>query len=157
MDEAIINYIKKTYNLMIGERTAEEVKIRIGSAFRITDEEHMEIRGRDLVTGLPKVLTISSWEIEAALAEPVSAIMETIKITLERTPPELAADIMEKGIIMSGGGSLLKGLDKLIAEETGMPVYLAENPLDCVVLGTGKALSTIELLRRVAVTPNRSF
>lgn len=121
MDEAIINYIKKTYNLMIGERTAEEVKIRIGSAFRITDEEHMEIRGRDLVTGLPKVLTISSWEIEAALAEPVSAIMETIKITLERTPPELAADIMEKGIIMSGGGSLLKGLDKLIAEETGMP------------------------------------
>lgn len=157
MDEAIINYIKKTYNLMIGERTAEEVKIRIGSAFRITDEEHMEIRGRDLVTGLPKVLTISSWEIEAALAEPVSAIMETIKITLERTPPELAADIMEKGIIMSGGGSLLKGLDKLIAEETGMPVYLAENPLDCVVLGTGKALSTIELLRRVAVTLNRSF
>ncbi|HAA34039.1 MAG TPA: rod shape-determining protein [Firmicutes bacterium] len=157
MDEAIINYIKKTYNLMIGERTAEEVKIRIGSAFRITDEEHMEIRGRDLVTGLPKVLTISSWEIEAALAEPVSAIMETIKITLERTPPELAADIMEKGIIMSGGGSLLKGLDKLIAEETGMPVYLAENPLDCVVLGTGKALSAIELLRRVAVTPNRSF
>ena len=157
MDEAIINYIKKTYNLMIGERTAEEVKIRIGSAFRITDEEHMEIRGRDLVTGLPKVLTISSWEIEEALAEPVSAIMETIKITLERTPPELAADIMEKGIIMSGGGSLLKGLDKLIAEETGMPVYLAENPLDCVVLGTGKALSAIELLRRVAVTPNRSF
>lgn len=157
MDEAIINYIKKTYNLMIGERTAEEVKIRIGSAFRITDEEHMEIRGRDLVTGLPKVLTISSWEIEAALAEPVSAIMETIKITLERTPPELAADIMEKGIIMSGGGSLLKGLDKLIAEETGMPVYLAENPLDCVVLGAGKALSAIDLLRRVAVTPNRSF
>ena len=157
MDEAIINYIKKTYNLKIGERTAEEVKIRIGSAFRITDEEHMEIRGRDLVTGLPKVLTISSWEIEEALAEPVSAIMETIKITLERTPPELAADIMEKGIIMSGGGSLLKGLDKLIAEETGMPVYLAENPLDCVVLGTGKALSAIELLRRVAVTPNRSF
>ncbi len=157
MDEAIINYIKKTYNLMIGERTAEEVKIRIGSAFRVSDEEHMEIRGRDLVTGLPKVLTISSWEIEEALAEPVSAIMETIKITLERTPPELAADIMEKGIIMSGGGSLLKGLDKLIAEETGMPVYLAENPLDCVVLGAGKALSAIDLLRRVAVTPNRSF
>jgi len=157
MDEAIINYIKKTYNLMIGERTAEEVKIKIGSAFRITEEEHMEIRGRDLVTGLPKVLTISSWEIEAALAEPVMAILETIKITLERTPPELAADIMEKGIVMSGGGALLKGLDKLIAEETGMPVYLAENPLDCVVLGAGKALSAIDLLKRVAITPSRSF
>ncbi|RJX26245.1 MAG: rod shape-determining protein [Dethiobacter sp.] len=157
MDEAIINYIKKTYNLMIGERTAEEVKIKIGSAYRITDEEHMEIRGRDLVTGLPKVLTISSWEIESALAEPVTAILETIKITLERTPPELAADIMEKGIVMTGGGALLKGLDKLIAEETGMPVYIAENPLDCVVLGAGKALSAIDLLRRVAITPYRSF
>jgi len=157
MDEAIINYIKKTYNLMIGERTAEEVKIKIGSAYRITEEEHMEIRGRDLVTGLPKVLTISSWEIETALSEPVTAILETIKITLERTPPELAADIMEKGIVMTGGGALLKGLDKLIAEETGMPVYLAENPLDCVVLGAGKALSAIDLLKRVAITPYRSF
>lgn len=157
MDEAIINYIKKTYNLMIGERTAEEVKIKIGSAFHIPEEEHMEIRGRDLVTGLPKVLTVSSWEIEEALAEPVTAILDTIKITLERTPPELAADIMEKGIVMSGGGALLKGLDKLIAEETGMPVYLAENPLDCVVLGAGKALSAIELLKKVAIGPNRSF
>jgi rod shape-determining protein MreB len=157
MDEAIINYIKKTYNLTIGERTAEEVKIKIGSAYRITEEEHMEIRGRDLVTGLPKVLTISSWEIETALSEPVTAILETIKITLERTPPELAADIMEKGIVMTGGGALLKGLDKLIAEETGMPVYLAENPLDCVVLGAGKALSAIDLLKRVAITPYRSF
>lgn len=157
MDEAIINYIKKTYNLMIGERTAEEVKIKIGSAYRVSEEEFMEIRGRDLVTGLPKVLTVSSWEIETALAEPVAAILETIKITLERTPPELAADIMEKGIVMSGGGALLKGLDKLIAEETGMPVYLAENPLDCVVLGAGKALSAIELLKKVAITPNRSF
>jgi len=157
MDDAIINYIKKTYNLMIGERTAEEVKIKVGSAYRIDEEEHLEIRGRDLVTGLPKVLTISSWEIESALSEPVSAILETIKTTLERTPPELAADIMEKGIVMTGGGALLKGLDKLIAEETGMPVFMAENPLDCVVLGTGKALSAIDLLRRVSISPYKSF
>jgi rod shape-determining protein MreB and related proteins len=157
MDDAIITYIKKTYNLMIGERTAEEVKIKVGSAYRIDEEEHLEIRGRDLVTGLPKVLTISSWEIESALSEPVSAILETIKTTLERTPPELAADIMEKGIVMTGGGALLKGLDKLIAEETGMPVFMAENPLDCVVLGTGKALSAIDLLRRVSISPYKSF
>lgn len=157
MDEAIINYIKKTYNLMIGERTAEEVKIRIGSACRLDEEESLEIRGRDLVNGLPKILSISSWEIQSALMEPVSAILDTIKITLERTPPELAADIMEKGIVMTGGGALLKGLDKLIIKETGMPVYLAENPLDCVVLGTGKALTAIELLKRVSVTPKRSF
>lgn len=157
MDEAIINYIKKTYNLMVGERTAEEVKIKIGSACRFDEDEYLEIRGRDLVSGLPKILSISSWEIQSALSEPVFAILETIKITLERTPPELAADIMEKGIVMTGGGALLKGLDKLIAEETGMPVYLAENPLDCVVLGTGKALTAIELLKRVAVTPKKSF
>jgi rod shape-determining protein MreB and related proteins len=157
MDDAIITYIKKTYNLMIGERTAEEIKIKAGSAHRIDEEQHMEIRGRDLVTGLPKVLTISSWEIESALSEPVTAILETIKTTLERTPPELAADIMEKGIVMTGGGALLKGLDKLIAEETGMPVFMAENPLDCVVLGTGKALSAIELLKRVSISPYKSF
>ncbi|MGI6327773.1 MAG: rod shape-determining protein [Dethiobacteria bacterium] len=157
MDEAIINYIKKSYNLMIGERTAEEVKIKIGSAYRLAEEESLEIRGRDLVNGLPKILSIGSWEIQSALMEPVSAIMDTIKVTLERTPPELAADIMEKGIVMTGGGALLKGLDKLIIEETGMPVYLAENPLDCVVLGTGKALTAIELLKRVSVTPKKSF
>lgn len=157
MDDAITTYIKKTYNLMIGERSAEEVKIKIGSAYRIDEEQHLEIRGRDLVTGLPKVLTISSWEIESALSEPVSAILETIKTTLERTPPELAADIMEKGIVMTGGGAHLKGLDKLVADETGIPVFLAENPLDCVVLGTGKALSAIDLLRRVSISPYKSF
>ncbi len=157
MDEAIINYIKKSYNLMIGERTAEELKIDIGSAFHMEEDEKKDIRGRDLLTGLPKVLTVSSWEIETALAEPVSAIMETIKNTLERTPPELAADIMEKGVIMSGGGALLRGLDKLVAEETGMPVYMAEDPLDCVVIGAGKALTAIELLKRVAVKPNKVF
>lgn len=157
MDEAIINYIKKTYNLMIGERTAEDIKIKIGSAHRTDEEEKMEIRGRDLVSGLPKIIEISSWEIESALAEPVGSIMETIKTTLERTPPELAADIMEKGIVMTGGGALLKNLDKLVAEETGMPVFLADDPLDCVVLGAGKALTAIELLKRVAVTPQKSF
>jgi rod shape-determining protein MreB len=157
LDESIINYIKKSYNLMIGERTAEEIKIKIGSACRTGEEEYMEIRGRDLVAGLPKNLSISSWEIENALAEPVAAILETIKTTLEKTPPELAADIMEKGIVMTGGGALLKGFDKLIAEETGMPVYLAEKPLDCVVLGAGKALSALSLLKNVAFTAQKSF
>jgi rod shape-determining protein MreB len=157
LDESIINYIKKSYNLMIGERTAEEIKIKIGSACRTEEEEYIEIKGRDLVTGLPKNLTISSWEIEDALSEPVAAILETIKTTLERTPPELAADIMEKGIVMTGGGALLKGFDKLTAEETGMPVYLAENPLDCVVLGAGKALSALNLLKNVASTGHKFF
>jgi rod shape-determining protein MreB len=157
MDEAIISYIKRTYNLMIGERTAEDIKIRIGAACLLEGEERMEIRGRDLVRGLPKLLTISSTEIQEAMREPVSAILDTIKTTLERTPPELAADIMEKGIVLSGGGALLKGFDRLIAEETGMPVYLAEDPLDCVVLGAGKALTAIDLLRRVSITPQNSF
>ena len=151
IDEAIINYIKKHYNLMIGERTAEEVKIRIGSAYHNPEEEEMEIRGRDLINGLPKLLNIGSWEIETALAEPVAAIVDTIKATLERTPPELAADIMEKGIVMTGGGALLNGLDRLVVEETGMPVYLAENPLDCAALGAGKSLDAIDLLKKVAM------
>ena len=142
---------------MIGERTAEEIKIKIGSAYHSPEEEQMEIRGRDLVSGLPKVLNISSWEIETALAEPVTAIMETIKTTLERTPPELAADIMEKGIVMTGGGALLNGLDRLVSEETGMPVYLAEDPLDCAALGAGKSLGAIDLLKRVAMNPYRHY
>lgn len=157
IDEAIINYIKKSYNLMIGERTAEDIKVNIGSAYLLEQEDKMEIRGRDLVKGLPKLLTITSTEIQEAIAEPVNAILETIKTTLERTPPELAADIMEKGIVMSGGGALLKGLDKLIAEETGMPVYISEDPLDCVVLGAGKSLTAIDLLRRVSITAKKSF
>ncbi len=157
IDEAIINYIKKTYNLMIGERTAEDIKVNIGSAYRLDQEDKMEIRGRDLVKGLPKLLTITSTEIQEAISEPVNAILETIKTTLERTPPELAADIMEKGIVMSGGGALLKGLDKLIAEETGMPVYISEDPLDCVVLGAGKSLTAIDLLRRVSISAKKSF
>ncbi|MGI5823246.1 MAG: rod shape-determining protein [Dethiobacteria bacterium] len=157
IDDAIINYIKKNYNLMIGERTAEEIKIRIGSAYHNPEEEQMEIRGRDLINGLPKLLNISSWEIETALEEPVVAIVDTIKITLERTPPELAADIMEKGIVMTGGGALLNGLDKLVTEETGMPVFLAENPLDCAALGAGKSLDAIDLLKKVAMNPYRHF
>jgi rod shape-determining protein MreB len=156
MDEAIVQYVKKNYNLMIGERTAEDIKITIGTAYRNEKEPRtMDIRGRDLVSGLPKTQHISDAEIEQALADPVSTILEAIKITLEKTPPELAADIMDKGIVMTGGGALLHELDRLIAKETGMPVYIAENPLDCVALGAGKALAEIELLRRVTLSPRR--
>lgn len=157
LDESIIYYIKKEYNLMIGERTAEEVKIQIGSADLSpkTKDKKMKIRGRDLVTGLPKTIEICAAEILTAMKEPVSSIIEAIKYTLEKTPPELAADIMEQGIMLTGGGALLDGLDRLIKKETGMPVHVAENPLDCVVLGTGKALEEIETLRRVLITTNR--
>jgi rod shape-determining protein MreB len=155
MDEAIINYVKRTYNLLIGERTAEEVKITIGSAAPVNDGETMEIRGRDLVTGLPKVQVVTAEEVRAALAEPVSAILEAIRSTLEKTPPELAADIMDRGIIMTGGSSLLRGIDKLVSDETGMPVHVAEDPLLSVVRGTGKVLEEIETLRKVQVTAKK--
>lgn len=155
MDEAITQYIKKNYSLMIGERTAEEIKITIGTACRGEQARAMEIRGRDLISGLPKTLEITDREIEDALADPVANILDAIKVTLEKSPPELAADIMDKGIVMTGGGALLHGLDRLVARETNMPVYLAENPLDCVALGAGKALSEIELLRRVTLSPRR--
>jgi len=155
MDESIVNYIKKEYNLMIGERTAEDIKIKIGSAYPKPEEESLEVKGRDLITGLPKTITVTSKEIREALKEPVNSIIEAIKVTLEKTPPELAADIMDRGIVMTGGGSLLYGLDKLVNEETGMPVHVAENPLDCVALGTGKVLEEIDLLKRVLVTPKR--
>ncbi|MBE3579831.1 MAG: rod shape-determining protein [Caldanaerobacter subterraneus] len=149
MDEAIINYIKREYNLMIGERTAEEIKIQIGSAFPKEKEESMDIRGRDLVSGLPKTLRITSTEILEALKDPLSSIVEAIKITLEKTPPELAADIMDRGIMLTGGGALLSGIDKLIRQETGMPVQIADNPTDCVALGAGKILEESSLFRRV--------
>ncbi|MBM7613578.1 rod shape-determining protein [Alkaliphilus hydrothermalis] len=155
LDESIMNYIKREYNLMIGERTAEEVKITIGSAFPKAKEEKMLIRGRDLVSGLPKTLEITSTEILEALKEPVSQIIEAIKYTLEKTPPELAADIMEMGIMLTGGGALLDGLDKLVRKETGMPVRIAEEPLDCVVLGTGKTIEEIDTLKRVLITPKK--
>ena len=148
LDKAIINYIKRAYNLMIGERTAETVKITLGSAYKISEvDETMEIRGRDLLRGLPMVVEIGETEIREALSEPVSAIIDAIKTTLEKTPPELAADIMDRGIMLTGGGALLRGIDKLINEETHMPVNIAENPLDCVALGAGKALAHFDKLR----------
>ncbi|MCL2320671.1 MAG: rod shape-determining protein [Oscillospiraceae bacterium] len=139
LDQAIINYIKKEYSLMIGERTAENVKMEIGSAFPTENNLSMGIKGRDLISGLPKVIDITEDEVRDALNEPVLSILGAIKTTLERTPPELSADIMEKGITLAGGGAYLKGLDKLINHETHMPVHIAENPLDCVALGAGKA------------------
>ena len=157
MDEVVVNYIKQTYNLMIGERTAEAAKIQIGSAYLAEEGQTMDIRGRDLVAGLPKTLTITAREIEKALATPVYQILSAIKFTLEQSPPELASDIMDKGIVMTGGGALLKGLDKLVARETGMPVFLSDNPLDCVALGAGKALAEINLLRRVAISQRKKF
>ncbi|HEY8465081.1 MAG TPA: rod shape-determining protein [Bacillota bacterium] len=141
MNEAIAHYIKRHYNLMIGERSAEDIKKEIGSAYPDDSlKESMEIRGRDLLTGLPKTIVVTSKEIQEALAEPVSSILEAVKMTLERTPPELAADILDKGVVMSGGGSLLKGINRLLSEETGMPVQIAEDPLTCVARGTGIAL-----------------
>lgn len=157
MDSSIVQYIKKLYNLMIGERTAEEIKIKIGTAI-ITPktEKELEIRGRDLVSGLPKNLTIKSTEIREALADPVDKIVNAVKTTLERTPPELAADIMDHGIMMTGGGALLANIDKLIATETGMPVMIAEDPLSCVGEGTGRSLEDLNLLKRVVMTSKRS-
>ena len=148
-DAAIINYIKKKYNLLIGERTAENVKIAIGSAFPMEQESEMEIKGRNLLNGLPENIIVTSAEIREALAEPLSNVIEAIKVTLEKTPPELAADIIDQGIMLAGGGALIRGLDRLINKETGMPVYVAETPLDCVADGTGKVLEDIERLREV--------
>ncbi|MDI3538034.1 MAG: rod shape-determining protein MreB [Bacillota bacterium] len=157
MDEAIVQYIKRAYNLMIGERTGEEIKISLGSAYVTPELKDLEkeIRGRDLVTGLPKTIRISAQEVHEALAEPVAAIVEAVKVTLEKTPPELAADIMDRGIVMAGGGSLLKGMDTLLEKETGMPVHVAEDPLTCVARGTGKALDEIDVLGRVLISPKR--
>lgn len=151
MDEAIIEHLKKTYNLLVGERTAEDIKIKIGSAYPLEEELTSEIKGRDLVSGLPKSITITSEEVREALAEPLRAILEITKISLERTPPELASDLIEHGIVMAGGGSLLKGLDKLVSEETGLPVYVADDPLTAVAQGTGKILDEIKYLKRVTV------
>lgn len=148
LDESIVNFIKKEYSLMIGERTAEEVKITIGSADGNSEISSMEIRGRDMITGLPKTINVSSKEIYEAMKEPIHNILEAIKSTLEKTPPELASDVMEQGIMLTGGGALLEGLDRLIIEETGMPVHIAEEPLDCVAKGTGKALDSIEILKK---------
>ncbi len=155
MDEAIIQHIKKRYNVMIGERTAEELKKEIGSACAENDSEIKEIRGRDLVSGLPRNIEVTGKEIRQAIKEPVASILEAVKITLEQTPPELSSDVMDFGIILTGGGALLSGMDRLITEETEIPVHLADDPLDCVVKGTGKALEEIESLQNILITPKK--
>ncbi|EPZ48996.1 MULTISPECIES: rod shape-determining protein [Alicyclobacillus] len=151
MDEAIIQYVKKTYNLMIGERTAEELKIQIGSAAPLEEPRSLDIRGRDLLTGLPRTFTVSSEEICEALSDTVGSIIEAVKVTLEKSPPELAADIMDRGIVLTGGGALLRNLDRRLSTETGMPVVVAEDPLDCVAVGTGKALDNYDVYRKRSV------
>jgi rod shape-determining protein MreB and related proteins len=151
MNEAVIEYLKKTYNLMVGERTSEDIKIKIGSAYPLEEEMSMEVKGRDLVAGLPKTVTITSEEIRESLQEPLRAILEVVKISLERTPPELAADLIDHGIVMAGGGSLLRGLDKLISEETGLPVHITDDPVTAVANGTGIVLSEIQYLKKVTV------
>jgi len=152
MDEDIIQYIKKKYNLLIGERMAEEIKISIGSAYPLEERLTMEVRGRDMVRGIPKTLTISDVEIREALADSVEQIAMVVRSTLERTPPELAGDIVDQGIVLSGGGALLKGIDKHLTEETGLAVKVAEDPLTSVVIGTGKILDNINLLRKITLT-----
>jgi rod shape-determining protein MreB len=152
MNEAIVEYLKKTYNLMVGERTAEEIKMKIGSAYPLEEELSLEVKGRDLIAGLPKMVTVTSEEVRESLQEPLRAILEVTKISLERTPPELAADLIEHGIVMAGGGSLLKGLDKLVSEETGLPVHIAEDPVTAVANGTGKVLNEIKYLKKVTVS-----
>ena len=156
MDEALIQYVKKTYNLMIGERTAEEIKIRIGSALPRGRAESMDVRGRDLISGLPKVIRMTSVETQDALAENVGLIVDRVKAVLEKTPPELSADIIDRGIVMTGGGSLLHGLDQVISQETGIPVYLANDTLACVAIGTGKALDNLDALQEGITNLHRS-
>jgi rod shape-determining protein MreB len=151
MDDAIIQYLKRKYNLLIGDRTSEQIKITLGSAFPLDKPITMEIKGHNVLEGLPKTITIDDTEIRDALADCVSAIMNAIRVALERTPPELSADISDKGIVVTGGGALLKGLDKRIRQETGVPVSIAEDPLASVVLGTGKMLTEFKLLRRIAI------
>ncbi|MFP4020892.1 MAG: rod shape-determining protein [Halanaerobium sp.] len=155
MDAAIVQYVKRKYNLMIGERTAEEIKIDIGAAFSDDPESVKEIRGRDLVSGLPKTIEINGEEIQKALEEPVVNIMDAVKMTLEKTPPELASDVMDRGIILTGGGALLQGLDKLVIDQTQMPVHIADEPLDCVAKGTGIALEEIDSLKKILITPKK--
>jgi rod shape-determining protein MreB len=158
-DEAIIRYIKKMYNMMVGERTAEDVKINIGSAYPEGEGKSMEIRGRDLVTGLPRTIKFTSTDSFQALSEPITSIIDGIKSVLERTPPELASDIVDKGIVMTGGGSLLHGFTRLLAEETGIPIHLAEDPLSCVALGTGKILENeaLDPIRNNLIVGSRSM
>ena len=155
LDDAIIQFVKKEYSLALGERTAEEVKMFLGSAWRLDEEIQAEVRGRDLVSGLPKTIVTSTDEIREAIEEPVAAIVDAVKLTLDKTPPELAADIMEQGIVLAGGGALLTGLDVRLAHETGMPIRIADNPLDCVAQGSGQCLESFEALRGVLIASSR--
>lgn len=150
LDEAIIQYMKRAYNLMIGERMAEDIKIKIGSAYPLEQELTMEVKGRDLVAGLPKTLTITSEEVREALQEPITTIVESIRVTLERCPPELAADLVDRGIVLAGGGALIRGIDKLLAEETGLPVHISDDPLSAVANGTGVVLQELGFLEKLA-------
>ncbi|HKN46782.1 MAG TPA: rod shape-determining protein, partial [Candidatus Polarisedimenticolia bacterium] len=152
MDESIIQYVKKHYNLLVGERRAEEIKIKLGSAYPMgTELKTMEVKGRDLIDGIPKTIVITNEEVREALREPVMTIVETVRTCLERTPPELAADIVDKGIVITGGGALLQGLDHLLRQETNLPITPGDDPLSCVALGTGKVLDELDLLKKVAI------
>jgi rod shape-determining protein MreB len=155
LDQAIINWVKKEFSLMLGERTAEEIKMAIGSAYPLRDEPDAEIRGRDLATGLPKTIVVSSEDIRKALEEPVNAIVNAVKNTLDKTPPELAADLMDRGIVLTGGGALLKGLDERLRHETNMPIHIAERPLNAVVEGSGKCVEEFEALEKVLISEPR--
>ncbi len=155
LDEAIIAYVKREYSLLLGERTAEEIKMKVGSAFPLPNEPEAELRGRDLITGLPRTVILPAEEIRKALEEPIQAIVDAVKSTLDRTPPELSGDIMDRGIMLTGGGALLRGLDERLRHETGMPVVIAENPLNCVVLGSGRTVEEFEALHRVLVSNPR--
>jgi rod shape-determining protein MreB len=155
LDEAIVQYVKKEYSLLLGERTAEALKLAIASVFPMPDEMVAEIKGRDLVSGLPKTIHITAEEVRKAIEEPVNAIIDSIKTSLDRTPPELAADIMDKGIVLTGGGALLRGFDERLKHDTGMPVKIADNPLSSVAIGSGKCLEEFEVLQRVLVSPTR--
>jgi rod shape-determining protein MreB and related proteins len=154
-DESIVNYVRKKYNLLIGEQTAEEIKIAIGSALPLEDERRMEVRGRDQVTGLPKIIQITSSEVTEAITEPLQAVVSTVRSTLEKTPPELAADIIDRGMVLTGGGAQLRNIAQLLTQETGVPCYVAENPIACVALGAGRALENYEIMRRsLPLVPN---
>ncbi|PLY03048.1 MAG: rod shape-determining protein [Desulfuromonas sp.] len=154
LDESLVQHLKRKYNLLVGERTAEQIKIEVGSAYphEVETPSSIEVKGRDLVTGIPKTLNIDDAEVRESLQEPVNAIVEAVRIALERTPPELAADIVDKGIVLAGGGAKLRGLDRMLREETGLPVVIAEDPLSCVVLGSGKVLDHLDLLKRVTIS-----
>jgi rod shape-determining protein MreB and related proteins len=155
LDNAIIQYVKKEYSLMLGERTAEEIKMAIGSAFPMPDEPHAEIRGRDLVSGLPKTIVVSAEEVRKAIEEPVNAIVDAVKTTLDKCPPELSGDVMDRGIVLAGGGALLRGLDERLRHETGMPILITDNPLDSVAMGSGKCVEEFEALQQVLISEPR--